>query len=242
MTYSRNPFFTPGKHIAILLDPDKQRKASIRDTLQLAAQAPVDVVFVGGSMLFTSISKTVKEVKQHTRLPVWLFPGSAQQVTAEADGILFLSVISGRNPELLIGNHVIAAPAVRRSKLQVVSVGYMLIEGGATTSVEYMSQTRPIPRDKADIAVATAIAGEMLGLQMIYLEAGSGAEEPVSTHLVKSVRAAVDVPLIVGGGIQEKQRVEALFQAGADWVVLGNHLEQQPDMLRNLASLKKKEF
>lgn len=228
-----------GKKFAVLIDPDKQDEAGLERITHKADAAGVDLILVGGSLLFSRIDETVARIKRNTSIPVWLFPGNTMQICPEADGILLLSMISGRKPELLIGNHVIAAPAIKQSGLAVVSVGYMLIDGGRRSSVEYMSNTIPIPADKNDIAVATAMAGEMLGMQMIYLEAGSGAKNPVPQSMISAVQRAVDVPVVVGGGLRYKEYIADAFNAGATWVVLGNGLEDNPDMLNDLPFLPK---
>lgn len=238
MEHSINPFLTPGKHIALLIDPDKHSAATTAYILQQAGEAGVDAILVGGSLLFTRMEDALIQIRKYTKLPVWLFPGSNLQVSGNADGILLLSLISGRNPELLIGQHVIAAPAIRKAGLDWLGVGYMLIDGGAPTSVQYMSNSLPIPANKYDIAVATAMAGEMLGLRMIYLEAGSGAQKPVPREMIRAVRQAVQLPIIAGGGLREPKDVKGAFQAGANWVVLGNVTENNPDILKNLVAVK----
>ena len=168
----------------------------------------------GGSLTFNSIDNLIDEVRKHCSIPVVLFPGNLLQLSHKADIIMLLSLISGRNPELLIGNHVIAAPYLKTVKEKLISVGYILINCGSITSVEYISQTEAIPSDKPEIAVATALAGEMLGLGMIYLEAGSGAAKPVPANIIKAVRENVSIPVAVGGGIRNKKEIEEIFNAG----------------------------
>jgi phosphoglycerol geranylgeranyltransferase len=169
-----------------------------------------------------------------------LFPGNLLQLTHKADAILLLSLISGRNPEFLIGNHVIAAPFLKDVREKLVPVGYILISCGAKTSVEYISQTEAIPSDKPEIVVATAMAGEMLGLRMIYLEAGSGATRPVPLNIIKAVRENVFIPITVGGGIKNNNEVEEIFSAGADMIILGNGCEKNPELLREACSIRNK--
>jgi len=169
-------------------------------------------------------------LKSKTSLPVVLFPGSAMQFAPNADGILFLSLISGRNPDFLIGQHVAVAPTVKQSGVEVIPTGYILIDGGSPTSVQYMSQTMPIPNTKPEIAVATAIAGELLGLKAIYLEAGSGAMVPVPAVLIQAVRKAITIPIIVGGGIRTREQYQSALDAGANLVVVGNGLEANPQL------------
>ncbi|MBS1487850.1 MAG: geranylgeranylglyceryl/heptaprenylglyceryl phosphate synthase [Bacteroidetes bacterium] len=221
------------KSIAVLVDPDKINELSKLDSLlRLAAENCVDYFFVGGSLVSTTnLSAIIKYIKRHVTLPVVLFPGSALQIDPSADAILFLSLISGRNPDLLIGQHVIAAPIIKSNNLEVLPTGYMLINSGKTTSVAYISNTTPIPEDKYSLAACTAMAGEMLGLQLIYLDAGSGAEREVSSKMINSVRKSVSVPLIVGGGINSAEKATRALQAGADLIVIGNALEKEPDLL-----------
>jgi phosphoglycerol geranylgeranyltransferase len=223
--------FPRKKSIALLLDPDKAKGDSLQNILIIANESKTDYIFAGGSLTFTSIDNLIIEIRKLCSIPVILFPGNLLQLTLNADMILLLSLISGRNPELLIGNHVIAAPHLKDIREKLVSVGYILISCGEKTSVEYISQTEAIPCDKPEIAIATAIAGEMLGLQMIYLEAGSGATKPVPVNLVKAVRQNVSIPLAVGGGIKNKEAVEAIFNAGADLIILGNACEKNPELL-----------
>jgi phosphoglycerol geranylgeranyltransferase len=222
----------PGKKsIALLLDPDKTKGDSLKKILEIAEQSNTDYILAGGSLTFNSIDNLISDIKKQCSIPVILFPGTLLQLTRNADIILLLSLISGRNPELLIGNHVIAAPHLKDVREKLVSVGYILISCGPRTSVEYISQTESIPADKTDIAVATAIAGEMLGLKMIYLEAGSGAASHVPLNIVKSVRENISVPLAVGGGIRNKSEVKDIFNAGANLIILGNGCEKNPELL-----------
>jgi phosphoglycerol geranylgeranyltransferase len=222
----------PGKKsIALLLDPDKAKGDSLINLLNIAVLSKTDYILAGGSLTFNSIDNLIDIIKKHCSIPVVLFPGNLLQLTNKADIILLLSLISGRNPELLIGNHVIAAPHLKDVKGKLISVGYILISSGIKTSVEYISQTEAIPCNKPDIVVATALAGEMLGLRMIYLEAGSGAASPVPVNIVKAVRENVSIPLAVGGGIKTKNEVKQIFNAGANLIILGNGCEKNPDLL-----------
>jgi putative glycerol-1-phosphate prenyltransferase len=225
------------KSIAVLIDPDKIGDASqLEPLLRLADENCVDYLFVGGSIVTTSnLSDVVRTIKENVAIPVVLFPGSALQIDPSADALLFLSLISGRNPDLLIGQHVVAAPILKNSKLEVLSTGYILINSGKTTSVAYISNTTPIPEDKYSLAACTAMAGEMLGLKLIYLDAGSGAEREVSKKMISSVRKAVNVPLIVGGGINTPQKAFNALEAGADLIVVGNALERAPELLTEIA-------
>ena len=228
------------KSVGLLLDPDKSRGESLINLLALAEECRTDFILTGGSLTFNSIDKLIENVKKHSSIPVVLFPGNLLQLSHKADVIMLLSLISGRNPELLIGNHTIAAPYLKTVKEKLVSVGYILINCGSMTSVEYISQTAAIPSDKPEIAVATAMAGEMLGLGMIYLEAGSGAEKPVPVNIIKAVRENVLIPVIVGGGIRNKKEIEAIFDAGADAIILGNGCEKNPELLRDACRVRDK--
>lgn len=219
------------KKIALLLDPDKVTDKSISSTISSAVSSGADYIFVGGSLTFTDPAGLIDAIKRETDIPVILFPGNLLQLNDRADGIMLLSLISGRNPELLIGNHVIAAPFLKKMKSRVIPVGYILVNCGARTSVEYMSQTDSIPSAKTDIAVATALAGEMLGLEVIYLEAGSGADSHVPLAMISQVRENIDIPLIVGGGIRDMATVRKIFDAGAGIIVLGNGCEENSKLL-----------
>jgi putative glycerol-1-phosphate prenyltransferase len=222
------------KLFALQVDPDKHTPASLEQVARSAECNRVDFILAGGSLVFKPIEETITILRQHTRIPLILFPGNILQISPLADGILLLCLISGRNPEYLIGNHVIAAPLLRQSGLEIIPTSYILIENGRSTSVEYISNTRPIPADKVDLAIATAMAGEMLGHRMIYLEAGSGAMTPVSTRLISEVRKNINIPLIVGGGINTPDKIENLYRAGADVIVVGTAVEDEPSMLDTL--------
>ena len=229
----------PGKtSIALLLDPDKVTENDLENILEVAKKSRVDFIMTGGSLTFNNIDQLISSVKKRCSIPVVLFPGNLLQLSHKADYILLLSLISGRNPELLIGNHVIAAPYLKTIRDKLISVGYILIGCGSKTSVEYISQTEAIPSDKPDIAAATALAGEMLGLSMIYLEAGSGAAFPVPVNVISSVRGNIKIPLAVGGGIRNKTEVQEIFKAGADIIVLGNGCEKNPNLLADACSVR----
>lgn len=221
------------KSIAVLVDPDKaDDPARLSHLLNLASENCIDFFFVGGSLITTTnLSDIVNQIKEQVSIPVVLFPGNSMQLDPGADAILFLSLISGRNPDLLIGQHVLAAPILRNNKIEVMPTGYMLINSGKITSVAYISNTTPIPEDKYSLAACTAMAGEMLGLQLIYMDAGSGAEREISKKMISTVRKAVKTPLIVGGGINTAAKALAAFEAGADMIVIGNALEKNPEIL-----------
>lgn len=225
------------RSIAVLVDPDKiDDPGRLIKLTRLAAENCVDFFFVGGSLITTTnLGQVVKYIKDNVNIPVVLFPGNFMQVEPSADALLFLSLISGRNPELLIGQHVIAAPILKNTKLEIIPTGYILINSGPITSVAYISNTTPIPDDKYSLAACTAMAGEMLGLQSIYLDAGSGAEKEISVRMIASVRKAVNVPLIVGGGINTSQKAFNALEAGADMIVIGNALEKKPNLLSEIS-------
>lgn len=226
------------KSIAFLIDPDDLNDQELRLVLNHAIENKVDFLFVGGSLVTSDrMSFVVNLIKSSTQIPCVIFPGNAMQVDGNADAILFLSLISGRNPELLIGQHVIAAPVLKRSKLEVLSTGYLLINSGKPTSASYISNSIPIPNDKPSIAASTALAGEMLGMALMYLDAGSGAEAPVSAKVIRAVRAAVACPLIVGGGITTLNKAREAFNAGADIVVVGNGAQKNLAFLNEVSEL-----
>ena len=225
------------KQLALLIDPDKQNTQSLIEVVQKANENKVDFILIGGSIISNSINDVIETVKKNCSIPVVLFPGSLLQVSNKADGILLLSLISGRNPDFLIGNHVVAAPLLKKSKLEILSTGYILINSGVSTSVAYMSNSTPIPYDKTDIAVATAIAGEMLGHKLIYLEAGSGAPKPVDSKMVEQVKQNINVPLIVGGGISTKNDLISICDAGADIIVIGTAFEKNLNLLNEFSEV-----
>lgn len=219
------------KSLAVLIDPDKTEKLSA--LLNFAKTFPPDFFFIGGSLLNDgNLESCIDKIRKACNVPVLLFPGNEMQISSSADALLLLSVISGRNPELLIGRHVAAAGMIRASKLEIIPTGYVLVESGAPTAVSYMSNTQPIPRTKDSIAALTALAGEQLGMKMIYLEAGSGANLPVPVAMISAVKNYISIPLITGGGLKTADEIAARFTAGADVVVAGNVLEENPELLQ----------
>ena len=221
------------KQFAILIDPDKFDNT---DLIDLAETANVDFIMIGGSLIINNnFENCIQTIKKKTTIPIIIFPGSHHQINNAADGILLLSLISGRNPELLIGNHIIAAPILKSSKLEILPTGYMLIESGKQTSVLYVSNTNPIPSDKDDIAMCTAMAGEMLGLKLIYMDAGSGALNVISQSMIKKVSENISIPLIIGGGINNAEKAILACKAGADIIVVGNVLEKKPMLIKTIA-------
>ncbi len=226
------------KSFAVLLDPDKLNLESLQERINAINTSAVDYIFVGGTIIGTDfMDKMLEELQEKTFVPKIIFPGNGLHINNKADGILFLSLISGRNPEFLIGQHVVSAPILKRSKLEILSTGYILVDGGKPTTASYISNTAPIPNDKPEIAVATAVAGEMLGLKLTYLDSGSGAQVPVNESMIQAVKKNTDAPLIVGGGINSLQKASKALAAGADIIVVGNAIEENPDFLFEVASL-----
>lgn len=225
------------KALAVLIDPDKAAPPHLDALVKLSLDAAVDYFFVGGSLVVSdNLDACIQGIKDRCAIPVILFPGSPSQISPAADALLYLSLISGRNPELLIGQHVLSAPAVKRSGLEVLPTGYMVIDGGAPTTVSYISNATPIPSDKSDIALCTALAGEMLGLKLIYMDAGSGAKRPITEAMIEAVAGQISVPLIVGGGIRDAEKAYLNCRAGADVIVVGNSLEKDPLLIREMAA------
>ncbi len=228
---------TNSKGFALLIDPDKQNSAQLLSIIEKAKKANVDYFFVGGSLLTNdSLDICLSTLKKESSIPVILFPGNAMQVNNKADGILFLSLISGRNADMLIGKQVITAPILKLSPLEILPTGYILIESGKPTTVSYMSNTTPIPYDKNTVAACTALAGEMLGLKIIFMDGGSGAQNPISEEMIKEVRDSIDIPLIVGGGISSGEKAIANCNAGADIIVVGNAIEKDEDLIIEISN------
>ncbi len=225
------------KKFVVLIDPDNMRLGKLEKVLELSKEAQVDYFFIGGSLVVNDmLDMVLANIKKATDIPMILFPGNSFQLSYKADGLLFLSLISGRNADLLIGKHVITAPFLKISPLEIMSTGYMLIDGGISTTVQYMSNTTPIPTDKDDIALCTAMAGEMLGLKMIYMDAGSGAQKPITTSMINAVSTAIEIPLIVGGGIKSPEKAHENVKAGADVIVVGNAIEKDPQLIIDIAA------
>lgn len=223
---------------AILVDPDKADEAYLNELIKYT-QIGVDFFLVGGSLLQEDrFEKTICFLKEKTPIPVYIFPGNMLQVSSKADGILLLSLISGRNPEFLIGHHVLASSAIKRANIEIIPTGYILIDGGNVSSVEYMSNTMPIPASKSDIITATALAGEQLGMKAIYLEAGSGAKNSIRLEIIKKVNQCIDIPIIVGGGIRTPEDFADAFLAGANVVVMGTAVEENPSIIEKCLAMK----
>ncbi len=221
---------------AVLVDPDKVAPSDMEYLAELCNDAGVDYLLMGGSLVVAQhIERCIQRFKSETDIPVILFPGSPSQVSPAADALLYLSLISGRNSDLLIGQHVVSAPAVKSSGLEVISTGYMVIEGGTQTAVSYMSHSAPIPANQTEIALCTAWAGEMQGKHLLYMDAGSGAKIPVSEEMIHKISSNTSIPLFVGGGIHTPDKVYMNCKAGATVVVVGNAIERDPMLIKELA-------
>jgi phosphoglycerol geranylgeranyltransferase len=230
---------TSKKCLAVLLDPDKLDVYSLNQRIDAINKYAIDYVFVGGSLITSDkLDWLLTELKARTSAPKIIFPGHGTHINDKADGILLLSLISGRNAEFLIGQHVVSAPILKRSSLEILPVGYILVDGGKPTTVSYISNTSPIPADKPDVAAATALAGNLLGLKLIYLDAGSGAMNAVQADMISAVKRSVDTPLIVGGGINTIEKAQAAWQAGADIIVIGNAIENNPEFIEAVVLAK----
>ncbi len=225
------------KSFAVLIDPDKVNPLAVDQLVKLSVDAGVDYFLVGGSLVISNrLDEVVQQIKASCDIPVILFPGSPSQISKYADGLLYLSLISGRNPELLIGQHVISAPFVKQSGLEIISTGYMVVDGGAPTTVSYISNATPLPSDKNEIAMCTAMAGEMLGMKVIYMDAGSGAKRPISENMIQAVAQQIEAPLIIGGGITDPEKAYRNCKAGADVIVIGNAIEKDPNLIKEMAA------
>lgn len=222
---------------ALLVDPDDTDTKKLEQIAQIASDTGTGFIFVGGSLMVDNrMRDCVATLKKETNIPIVLFPGNPNQVVDNADAILFLSLISGRNPDLLIGQQVISAPQIIQSGLEVISTGYMIIDGGVPTTVSYMSHSLPIPGNKPDIALCTAWAGQLMGKHVIYMDAGSGANYPISEVMIQKVSANITLPLIVGGGIRSPEKVRAVSDAGAQVIVVGNAIEKDINQFKELVS------
>ncbi|MES2430550.1 MAG: geranylgeranylglyceryl/heptaprenylglyceryl phosphate synthase [Bacteroidota bacterium] len=225
------------KSFAVLIDPDKVDHNSMEQLIELSVVAKVDYFFVGGSLVISNyLDDCLQLIKRSCTIPTVLFPGSPSQISKYADALLYLSLISGRNPELLIGQHVVSAPFVKKSGLEIMPTGYMVVDGGAPTTVSYISGASPLPADKADIAMCTAMAGEMLGMKLIYMDAGSGAKRPIPENMIEKVAHSISIPLIIGGGIIEPEKAYLNCKAGADVIVVGNAIEKDASLIKEMAA------
>lgn len=224
------------KSFVVLIDPDKVSSTSLDKLIQRSVNAKVDYFFVGGSLVISNhLDEVVQQIKSSCNIPVILFPGSPSQVCKYADALLYLSLISGRNAELLIGQHVVSAPFVKNSGLEIMPTGYIVVDGGAPTTVSYISNAAPIPSDKNDIAMCTALAGAMLGMKLIYMDAGSGAKLPITESMIQAVAQNVEIPLIIGGGITDPEKAYLNCKAGADVIVIGNAIEKDASLIAEMS-------
>ena len=223
------------KLLAVLIDPDKMKLQEVSNFIAKVNTSITTHIFVGGSEVDEDVTELlVVEIRKFTHLPVILFPGDVIQITDKADGILFLSLISGRNSEYLIGKQVEAVSKLKSTGLEVIPTGYMLVENGKQTSVERVSQTKPLKRDNINLITNTAKAGELLGMKLIYLEAGSGATHPIEPKIIEKVKEELKIPLIVGGGIRSKATLESAYKAGADLVVIGTAFEEDESFFNEI--------
>ena len=225
------------RSFAVLIDPDKVNELILDELIALSTAAKVDYFLVGGSLVISNqLDHVVQHIKKNSTIPVILFPGSSTHISKYAEALLYLSLISGRNPELLIGQHVVSAPFIKQSGLEVIPTGYMLIDGGAPTTVSYISNANPIPADKNEIAMCTAMAGEMLGMKLIYMDAGSGAKRSITESMIEKVSQNISVPLIIGGGITDPEKAYLNCKAGADLIVIGNAIEKDPTLITEMSA------
>ena len=224
------------KMFAWLVDPDSYTSESLKSRLIIARDATVDLILVGGSLVIKNrLDEIIRQIKSEVEIPVVIFPGNSMQINDKANAILFLSLISGRNPDYIIGRHVETAFMLKKSGLEIIPTGYIIIDTGFPTSVSYMSNTTPIPKNKAEIAISTAIAGELLGQKLIFLEGGSGANTPVYENIIRAVKSNIDIPLIVGGGITKLNHLESVMAAGADIIVVGNGIEKEAGLIKEFS-------
>ena len=228
-------FNTNNKLVSVLIDPDNRNFGQLGKLLSLCNQKAIDFLLVGGSLLSEGkIEETILFIKEKSKIPVIIFPGTGQQINNNADAILLLSLVSGRNADLLIGKHVESAFRLKASGLEILPTGYMLIDGGRQTTASYISFTPPLPADKPMLAAATALAAEQLGMKLLYLDGGSGAANQVSAEIIKSVRLHTTLPLIIGGGLKTQEDINRAFESGATMVVIGTALENNPELLNEL--------
>lgn len=225
------------KLLAVLIDPDKVDASNLAAFIEKVNASVTKYVFVGGSTVKDKDSdKVVSEIRKHTQLPIVLFPGDVTQITDKADALLYLSLISGRNPDYLIGKHVESISRLKQTQLEIIPTGYILIENGKETSVQRVTRTQPLPRKDIQRIVDTAVAGELLGMKLMYLEAGSGATEPITSNIINDTKKSLTIPLIVGGGIKSVEQLQQAYDSGADLVVIGTAFEEDESFFDNLKS------
>jgi phosphoglycerol geranylgeranyltransferase len=225
------------KKLAVLIDPDQINQDDLRLTIEKSVSENIDYFFVGGSLLFQDcLNEALELINELSDIPTIIFPGNDLQINDKADAILYLSLISGRNPEFLIGKQVISAPLLSQADIEVIGTGYILVNGGQPTAASYMSNTQPIPYDQTNIAVSTALAGQFLGHKLIFMDGGSGAEKPISSKMISSVKKHLNIPLVIGGGIRTVEQVKSAYDAGADIVVVGNAIEKDVNFISEIAA------
>ena len=223
-----------GAGYIVLIDPDKNSEKYLEEKISKINECGVDAIFVGGSLILdNNCEKRVKMIKSLSKLPIIFFPGGISQLNKYYDAMLFMSILSGRNPHYLIGEQVIAAPLVKDLDIETIPTGYLIIDGGSNSSVQFMSGSNPIPTEKPDILVAHALAAQYLGKKIIYLESGSGAKNSIPNHLIEAVKRYIDIPIIVGGGIRTPKSAYEKVQAGASFVVTGSIIEDDDTNLIN---------
>ena len=230
--------------LALLIDPEKTKnEALLSELIKKAEFAAIDFFFIGGSTVTRKeMEAVVSFVKAHSSIPVVIFPGSSNQLSEQADALLFLNLLSGRNPDFLIGHHVSCAEEVLEMNIEVIPTSYLLIDGGKMTSVAYVSQTTPIPRENKSISLKTGIAGYLMGQKLTYFDAGSGALHSVPTQLIKELKAKIGTPIIVGGGIKSLEQIKSFKNAGANVIVIGNKIEENIDFLLDIEAYQKSSF
>src|ERR1043166_1211575 len=224
------------KSFAVLIDPDRANSSILDELVELSIPAKVDYLLVGGSLVISNyLDECVQHLKKNCDIPVIIFPGSPTHVSKYADALLYLSLISGRNPELLIGQHVVSATLVKQSGLEIMPTGYIVIDGGAPTTVSYISNAAPIPSDKNEIAMCTAMAGEMLGMKLIFMDPGGGEKNPITLTMIEKVASHIETPLIVGGGITNAEKAYRNCRSGADIIVVGNAIEKDASLIKEIS-------
>lgn len=230
-------FHNKKKQLAVLIDPDKADAHSLANISTLCNNAAVDLIFVGGSLITGGdLNFTISELKKLTSIPLVSFPGNHLQISELTDALLFISLVSSRNADMIIGQHIQAAPYIKKKNIEAISTAYMLVDGGSMTTAHYLSNSNPIPREKSDIAAATAMAAEIIGYKCIYLEAGSGAKLHVPPAMITAVKKSTSIPILCGGGIRDAATAKLLADAGADVLVIGTAFEHNPTLIQEIAN------
>ncbi len=226
------------KSFAVLIDPDENKLTNLESTIRISKKHSIDYFFIGGSLIIQDkLEQCIQELKAKTNIPIIIFPGNGFQLNQQADALLYLSLVSGRNAEYLIGKQIEIAPKLIHTSLEIISTAYMLIDGKNSNTASYISQTQPIPYDKVEIAIATAYASQLLGFKLIYMDAGSGALQVISKDMISRVAAHIHLPMIIGGGIDSADKANDTYMAGADMIVVGNAIEQKPSLIAEIADV-----